>query len=59
MQSIGSDAKNLMVELENEDPREFKKMVRMEPAMFHELEARLIPRMRRGIPTAGEPLRQV
>ena len=32
---------SLMVELENEDPREFKNMLRMEPAMFHELEARL------------------
>ena len=32
---------SLKVELENEDPRQFKNMLRMEPAMFHELEARL------------------
>jgi hypothetical protein len=36
---------NLKVELENEDPRKFKNMLRMEPAMFHELEARLTPRL--------------
>ena len=34
-----------MVELEAEDPREFKRMMRMEPAMFHELEGRLAPRL--------------
>ena len=36
---------NLKVELQNEDAREFKNMLRMEPAMFHELEARLTPRL--------------
>lgn len=35
----------LMVELENEDPKAFQDMVRMEPAMFHELEERLSDRL--------------
>ncbi len=35
----------LMAELEREDPRTFKNMVRMEPAMFHELVDRLTPRI--------------
>lgn len=34
-----------MGELEKEDPQKFKNMLRMELAMFNELEARLTPRL--------------
>jgi len=37
----------LMVELEREDPREFRCMMRMDPAMFHELEGRLHDRLKK------------
>ena len=48
-----------MVELENEDPREFKNMLRMEPAMFHELEARLTPRLLKRPMTSSVDIRNV
>ena len=38
---------NLMLQLEEEDPNEFKAMLRMEPAMFHELQARLFDRLKK------------
>ena len=37
----------LMVELENEDPKEYTNMMRMEPAMFHEMTNTLAPRLQR------------
>lgn len=37
----------LMVELEREDHRAFKGMMRMDPDMFHELETRLTPRLQK------------
>ncbi len=38
---------HLMVELETEDPASFVNMLRVQPAMFHELVQRLAPRIQR------------
>ena len=47
---------NLFRELEIEDPKAFKRMMRMEPAMFHELVERLTPRLQKCHTCRGAPL---